>query len=194
MVERSPPSSPLVGSADGELRHTRSREFMTSEEFMRAMDESPNGRLSMATSSVDLSMPPTLPSKPSEVPVDEGNVFSDNEDNYPIDSTLHSDSALSRDTLPGAVVDEHHSKYVLMYDMLTGIRIAVSRCQGQPGRAVEAFSREDYDECVHLAFDATGTEFTPSSKYEFKFKDYAPWVFRSLREAFHIDTADYLVG
>lgn len=34
---------------------------------------------------------------------------------------------------------------------------------------------------------------TPSSKYDFKFKDYAPWVFRSLREHFHIDASDYLV-
>jgi len=34
---------------------------------------------------------------------------------------------------------------------------------------------------------------TPSSKYDFKFKDYAPWVFRNLREEFHIDASDYLV-
>ena len=35
---------------------------------------------------------------------------------------------------------------------------------------------------------------TPSSKYDFKFKDYAPWVFRYLRTHFHIDAADYLVS
>src|SRR4051794_17714170 len=40
----------------------------------------------------------------------------------------------------------------------------------------------------------TGNELTPSAKYDFKFKDYAPWVFRSLREFFHIDAADYLVS
>lgn len=34
---------------------------------------------------------------------------------------------------------------------------------------------------------------TTPSKYEFRFKDYCPWVFRSLREAFRIDAADYLV-
>jgi len=40
---------------------------------------------------------------------------------------------------------------------------------------------------------STGNEMTPSSKYDFKFKDYAPWVFRSLRKHFHIDASDYLV-
>ena len=40
---------------------------------------------------------------------------------------------------------------------------------------------------------STGNEMTPSSKYDFKFKDYAPWVFRSLREHFHVEPSDYLV-
>jgi hypothetical protein len=40
----------------------------------------------------------------------------------------------------------------------------------------------------------TGNELTPYSKYAFKFKDYAPWVFRHLREYFSIDAADYLVS
>ncbi len=35
---------------------------------------------------------------------------------------------------------------------------------------------------------------TPSAKYDFKFKDYAPWVFRELREYFHLDPADYLLS
>jgi hypothetical protein len=42
---------------------------------------------------------------------------------------------------------------------------------------------------------STGSELTPSAKYDFKFKDYAPWVFRSLREdSFHLDPADYLLS
>lgn len=40
-----------------------------------------------------------------------------------------------------------------------------------------------------------GNELTPSAKYDFKFKDYAPWVFRYLREDhFALDPADYLVS
>lgn len=34
---------------------------------------------------------------------------------------------------------------------------------------------------------------TPGARYDFKFKDYAPWVFRQIREQFNIDPADYLV-
>lgn len=35
---------------------------------------------------------------------------------------------------------------------------------------------------------------TPSAKYDFKFKDYAPWVFRHLRAKFQLDPADYLMS
>lgn len=40
-----------------------------------------------------------------------------------------------------------------------------------------------------------GNELTPSARYDFKFKDYAPWVFRELREDhFQLDPADYLLS
>jgi 1-phosphatidylinositol-4-phosphate 5-kinase len=40
-----------------------------------------------------------------------------------------------------------------------------------------------------------GNELTPSAKYDFKFKDYAPWVFRELRENhFQLDPSDYLMS
>jgi 1-phosphatidylinositol-4-phosphate 5-kinase len=48
---------------------------------------------------------------------------------------------------------------------------------------------------VHpLTVRRTGNELTPSAKYDFKFKDYAPWVFRHLRTTFRLDPADYLVS
>lgn len=44
-------------------------------------------------------------------------------------------------------------------------------------------------------FRSIGNELTPSAKYDFKFKDYAPWVFRNLREDhFGLDPADYLLS
>ncbi len=89
------------------------------------------------------------------------------------------------------VVDEKHDNYVLMYDMLTGIRTAVSRCQAKPLRPLTEL---DYRAYQKLAFDLTGSESTPQSRYDFKFKDYAPWVFRFIREGCGIDTADYLVS
>ena len=48
---------------------------------------------------------------------------------------------------------------------------------------------------VVLICRSVGNELTPSAKYDFKFKDYAPWVFRELREDyFHLDPADYLLS
>ncbi len=80
---------------------------------------------------------------------------------------------------------------MLMYDMLTGIRISVSRCNARPPRQP---IEEDFNAAHKIAFDITGDELTPQSQYDFKFKDYAPWVFRSVREAFRIDTSDYLIS
>ncbi|KAG0062242.1 Phosphatidylinositol-4-phosphate 5-kinase [Podila epicladia] len=92
--------------------------------------------------------------------------------------------------LIGTRIGEDHVNYVLMYNMLTGIRVSVSRCNAKPQRALVD---EDFTSAHKLAFDITGNELTPSSKYDFKFKDYAPWVFRHLREDFHIDASDYLI-
>ena len=43
-------------------------------------------------------------------------------------------------------------------------------------------------------FCSAGNELVPSAKYDFKFKDYAPWVFRRLRSLFRLDPADYLMS
>lgn len=56
--------------------------------------------------------------------------------------------------------------------------------------------------CIYFAAVATadqnlyrtGNELTPSAKYDFKFKDYAPWVFRHLRAKFQLDPGDYLMS
>jgi 1-phosphatidylinositol-4-phosphate 5-kinase len=90
----------------------------------------------------------------------------------------------------GTKVAEGHANYVLMYDMLTGLRISVSRCVAKPHRDLEP---GDFWAKHKLTFDILGNELTPSSRYDFKFKDYAPWVFRYIREQFKIEAADYLV-
>ncbi|CAO3629424.1 unnamed protein product [Cunninghamella blakesleeana] len=91
----------------------------------------------------------------------------------------------------GTKVAEGHRNYQLMYDMLTGIRIAVGRVSAKMRRDP---TKEDFTAAHKLVFDITGNELTPGVKYDFKFKDYAPWVFRNLREIFHIDAADYLMS
>ncbi|KAJ3997878.1 SAICAR synthase-like protein [Lentinula boryana] len=94
--------------------------------------------------------------------------------------------------LVGNLIGEDHVNYVLMYNMLTGIRIGVSRCQAKIKRPL---TDEDFSAKHKFSFDIVGNELTPSAKYDFKFKDYAPWVFRSLREDyFHLDPADYLLS
>ncbi|CAO3621426.1 unnamed protein product [Mucor hiemalis] len=93
--------------------------------------------------------------------------------------------------LMGTRISEGHQNYVLMYNMLTGIRIAVSRVTAKVDRPL---TDEDFVAAHKLAFDVVGDELTPGAKYDFKFKDYAPWVFRHLREKFGVDPADYLIS
>ncbi|KAI8913415.1 hypothetical protein EDD86DRAFT_268912, partial [Gorgonomyces haynaldii] len=97
-----------------------------------------------------------------------------------------------REVLVGTPVKEGHVNYLLMYDMLTGIRISVSRYSAKPNR--DELEDQDFTQAHKLAFDATGNELTPKSKYDFKFKDYAPWVFRKIREYFHVDSSEYLLS
>ncbi|KDN41903.1 hypothetical protein RSAG8_07120, partial [Rhizoctonia solani AG-8 WAC10335] len=92
----------------------------------------------------------------------------------------------------GNLIGEGHSNYVLMYNMLNGIRVSVSRCQAKLKRPL---THDDFTAAHKFSFDTIGNELTPSAKYDFKFKDYAPWVFRLLREEhFALDPADYLVS
>ena len=91
----------------------------------------------------------------------------------------------------GTKVDMNHVNWVTAYNMLTGIRFTVSRTNAKINRDL---TDSDFDARHKFSFDITGNELTPSAKYDFKFKDYAPWVFRHLRAKFQIDPADYLMS
>jgi Phosphatidylinositol-4-phosphate 5-Kinase len=93
--------------------------------------------------------------------------------------------------LMGTKVDQNHVNYVTAYNMLTGIRFTVSRTNAKLDRAL---TDADFEAKHKFSFDITGNELTPSAKYDFKFKDYAPWVFRHLRSIFRLDPADYLMS
>ncbi|KAK2609614.1 hypothetical protein N8I77_003108 [Diaporthe amygdali] len=93
--------------------------------------------------------------------------------------------------LVGTKVDEKHANWVTAYNMLTGIRVSVSRTNAKLDRPL---TDADFDAKSKTTFDITGNELVPSAKYDFKFKDYAPWVFRHLRQLFHLDPADYLMS
>jgi len=93
--------------------------------------------------------------------------------------------------LVGTKVDESHANWVTAYNMLTGIRVAVSRTNAKVDRPL---TDEDFEVKQKSTFDIAGNELVPSAKYDFKFKDYAPWVFRHLRALFRLDPADYLMS
>ncbi|KAH6847255.1 hypothetical protein B0I37DRAFT_140432 [Chaetomium sp. MPI-CAGE-AT-0009] len=93
--------------------------------------------------------------------------------------------------LVGTKVDETHANWVTAYNMLTGIRVAVSRTNAKLDRPL---TDADFDVKQKSTFDIAGNELVPSAKYDFKFKDYAPWVFRHLRTLFRLDPADYLMS
>ena len=91
----------------------------------------------------------------------------------------------------GKKVEEGHVNWVIAYNMLTGIRFTVSRTNAKIDREL---TEADFTAKHKFSFDVTGNELTPSAKYDFKFKDYAPWVFRHLRTIFGLDPADYLMS
>lgn len=91
----------------------------------------------------------------------------------------------------GTKVDQNHVNWVTAYNMLTGIRFTVSRTNAKLDRPL---TDADFAARHKFSFDITGNELTPSAKYDFKFKDYAPWVFRHLRAHFKLDPADYLMS
>ncbi|RFU33482.1 hypothetical protein B7463_g2900, partial [Scytalidium lignicola] len=91
----------------------------------------------------------------------------------------------------GTKVDQNHVNWVTAYNMLTGIRFTVSRTNAKLDRPL---TDADFEAKHKFSFDITGNELTPSAKYDFKFKDYAPWVFRHLRAKFKLDPADYLMS
>ncbi|KAL4884998.1 hypothetical protein BJY04DRAFT_157030 [Aspergillus karnatakaensis] len=91
----------------------------------------------------------------------------------------------------GTKVDHNHVNWVTSYNMLTGIRFTVSRINAKMDREL---TPADFEAQHKFSFDITGNELTPSAKYDFKFKDYAPWVFRHLRAKFRLDPADYLMS
>lgn len=93
--------------------------------------------------------------------------------------------------LVGVKVDTNHANWVTAYNMLTGIRFTVSRTNAKMDREL---TDQDFDAKHKFSFDITGNELTPSARYDFKFKDYAPWVFRHLRANFKLDPADYLIS
>ncbi|KAG0680255.1 Phosphatidylinositol-4-phosphate 5-kinase [Pichia californica] len=92
--------------------------------------------------------------------------------------------------IPGQNISENHENYAIVYDLVTGIRFSVSRCSKNPVSVNDA----SFENVTKLIFNRQGNAQAPPTKYEFKFKDYAPEVFRDLRRIFNVNQADYLMS
>ena len=91
------------------------------------------------------------------------------------------------------LISEGHESYELMLSMLTGIRTAVSKFASLPLQ--RALTSADFNQKWDGDFAARGTSETPAHRYaDFQFKDYAPLVFRQLRERFGIEAPDYMLS
>eukprot|EP00742_Colponemidia_sp_Colp-10_P003628 GILJ01003862.1.p1 GENE.GILJ01003862.1~~GILJ01003862.1.p1 ORF type:complete len:536 (-),score=61.21 GILJ01003862.1:254-1795(-) len=89
-------------------------------------------------------------------------------------------------------VDPQHEQYELTHDMMLGIRTAVSKVTPLHDRELDI---ADFNAMERYKFPHQGSRTTPAHHFrDFKFKDYAPLVFRQMRERFNINAADYLLS
>ncbi|KAH7855479.1 hypothetical protein Vadar_025338 [Vaccinium darrowii] len=95
---------------------------------------------------------------------------------------------------PGVTISKGHKNYELMLNLQLGIRHSV----GRPGPVATLdlkASAFDPKEKVWTRFPTEGSKSTPPHQScEFRWKDYCPLVFRTLRKLFNVDPADYMIS
>ncbi|XP_050383387.1 phosphatidylinositol 4-phosphate 5-kinase 5-like [Argentina anserina] len=94
----------------------------------------------------------------------------------------------------GDTISKGHKNYELMLNLQLGIRHSVGRPgpSGSPDLKPSAF---DPKEKYWTRFPPEGSKYTPPHQScEFKWKDYCPLVFRTLRKLFKVDAADYMLS
>ncbi|MBA0725517.1 hypothetical protein Golax_022102 [Gossypium laxum] len=111
----------------------------------------------------------------------------------------------------GQTISRGHKNFELMLNLQLGIRLCLSILQrrlnsfpvlrhsvGRPGPALSLdlkTSAFDPREKFWTRFPPEGSKHTPPHpSSEFKWKDYCPLVFRTLRKLFDIDAADYMLS
>ncbi|KAJ0043841.1 hypothetical protein Pint_18250 [Pistacia integerrima] len=94
----------------------------------------------------------------------------------------------------GDTISKGHKNYDLMLNLQLGIRHSVGRPAPAASFDLKA-SAFDPKEKVWTKFPPEGTKHTPPHQScEFKWKDYCPLVFRTLRKLFKVDPADYMIS
>ncbi|KAK2454258.1 Phosphatidylinositol 4-phosphate 5-kinase 4 [Trifolium repens] len=94
----------------------------------------------------------------------------------------------------GETICKGHKNYELMLNLQLGIRHAVGRPAPSASLDLKP-SAFDSKEKVWTRFPPEGSKYTPPHpSSEFKWKDYCPVVFRTLRKLFKVDAADYMLS
>ncbi|KGN54717.1 phosphatidylinositol 4-phosphate 5-kinase 5 [Cucumis sativus] len=94
----------------------------------------------------------------------------------------------------GETICKGHKNYDLMLNLQLGIRHSVGRPAPTASLDLKP-SAFDPKEKVWTKFPSEGSKHTPPHQScEFKWKDYCPLVFRTLRKLFKVDPADYMLS
>ncbi|VAI04216.1 unnamed protein product [Triticum turgidum subsp. durum] len=94
----------------------------------------------------------------------------------------------------GETISKGHKNYELMLNLQLGIRHAVGR-HSAPNSLDLKSSAFDPKEKVWTRFPPEGSKHTPPHQScDFRWKDYCPLVFRTLRKLFDVDPADYMIS
>ncbi|KAI3804125.1 hypothetical protein L1987_32296 [Smallanthus sonchifolius] len=94
----------------------------------------------------------------------------------------------------GETISKGHKNYELMLNLQLGIRHSVGRPGPMPSLDLKA-SAFNPKEKVWTRFPPEGSKHTPPHQScEFRWKDYCPLVFRTLRMLFKVDAADYMLS
>ncbi|XP_059652005.1 phosphatidylinositol 4-phosphate 5-kinase 6-like [Cornus florida] len=94
----------------------------------------------------------------------------------------------------GTTIAKGHKNYELMLNLQLGIRHSVGRPAPTTSLDLKA-SAFDPREKVWTKFPPEGSKHTPPHQsIDFKWKDYCPLVFRTLRKLFKVDPADYMIS
>ncbi|KAJ6818588.1 putative phosphatidylinositol 4-phosphate 5-kinase 6 [Iris pallida] len=95
----------------------------------------------------------------------------------------------------GETICKGHKNYELMLNLQLGIRHAVGRQASQAATLDLKASAFDPREKIWTRFPPEGTKYTPPHQSsDFRWKDYCPVVFRTLRRLFKVDAADYMIS
>lgn len=94
----------------------------------------------------------------------------------------------------GETIAKGHKNYELMLNLQLGIRHSVGR--PAPAASLDLKSSAfDPRQKVWTRFPPEGTKYTPPHQScDFRWKDYCPLVFRTLRKLFKVDAADYMIS